>query len=153
MKVLGRSLLAVWLVVLVGCASAPSGDKFGATAKPAEGKALVYVYRPNMMYGKLTTFEVKMNDKKVADIGNAAFFKIPVAPGTYTFLTEHQGIDDPITVTVKAGEIKFLRMAVRKNDPMGFVQSLFFTETLPQLAEAELPNMSEETTRYYGPKQ
>jgi hypothetical protein len=152
-KYLGRSVLAILMVVVAGCAAAPSGAKYNATAKPAEGRALIYVYRPNMMYGKLITFPVLMNHQKVADVGNSAFFKVPVAPGSYTFVTDTQGIDDPITVDVKAGDIKFIRMAVRKNDPMGFVQSLYFTEELRQLAEAELPNMSEEVERYVGPRE
>jgi hypothetical protein len=145
--------LVVVLMLLGGCATAPSGSKFSGVAVPAADKAMLYVYRPNDYYAKAITFPLLLDNKKVADIGSAGFIKIPVAPGSHTLVTETASmIDDPITVAVKGGEIKFLRVSMNKHDPMGFSVSIYFKDVVRQLAEPEMIDTSEEVARYYGPK-
>jgi hypothetical protein len=149
------SLLAAFACALVvaGCASAPSGDQFKTVATPADGKAIIYVYRPNEYVAKAITLPVLLDGKKIAEIGNTGFFKVPVEPGEHRIVTETGSmIDDPITLNVNSGDIKFLRLNLRRNDPMGFSVSIYFTDMQRQLAEPELRSTSEEVKRYYGPK-
>ncbi|NRB40315.1 MAG: DUF2846 domain-containing protein [Pseudomonadales bacterium] len=137
------------LAVLTGCAAAPSGEQFTALKKPSENKSLVYIYRPNVYYGKAITYPVLLNKEKIADIGNRGYFTLNLDPGVYNIRPDTASIDHDLEVKLDAGKTKFLELYTNEKFALCFCTTLQFREVSEKVALGELNDTREEIERVY----
>ncbi len=142
------ALIAVALF-LTACASAPSGDQFSGVGAAKEDKALVYIYRPDVYYGKATTYPVLLDENKIADIANRGFFSIELDPGTYSIRPDTPSIDHDLSVEVEAGEITYLRLTTNEKPAFCFCTSLQFEVVEELIAVNQMADTREEIERVY----
>lgn len=143
------TLIVMFLVVLAGCATAPSGDKFSVLKAAPEDKGLLYIYRPDVYYGSVITYPVLLNDNKIADIGNKGFFTLELDPGFYAIRPDTDSIDHDYSVAVLPGEIKFLELYTNVKPALCFCTTLQFREVDESTALKALARAREEVKRVY----
>jgi len=142
------------IVFLSGCSSIAKGPFYSEeeVVFAPEDKAAVYVYRMDKNYAKAVTFKIFVDDEVVSKLGNSSYFVVPVEPGERVFATKTATYgDEPITIDVKAGSTRFLRLDV-VSKAMGFAADLSFEEVTDELATLEMTSCRRETDRYAGPE-
>ncbi len=115
--------LLIGMSFLAGC-SAP-GPKFTKAISPADGKAIIYVYRARFALTAGELPGVKLNDKViVSSLPELNYFPIAVDPGHYTFTPKLFGIygTTPGELTVEAGKTYFVWMRMEIGH-IGFYQA------------------------------
>lgn len=103
------------LVLLQGCTTMASGPQFQPGASPAEGQALLYVFRPDQDYARAVAPDMTVDGDKVGTIQNAGYVALKVAPGQHTVDIPHNfwNWDNhcaPATVQTKAGETHYVQI-------------------------------------------
>lgn len=141
--------MAILFSMLCACASAPSGPQFSSLKEPSPGKARIYIYRPDVYYGKAITYSVLLNKKKISDIGNLGFFTIELDPGKYTIEPDTQSIDNSLDIILVENSVTFLRLKTNERPPLCFCTSLQFEVIEKNMALIELKNTREEVSRVY----
>lgn len=68
--------------VLLACASA-TGPAFSGVEPTAADQGDVYLYRTSGLYAAGAAFNVSLDGKQVADLPNASFVRLRLAPGKY----------------------------------------------------------------------
>lgn len=88
---LACAMLAV--VLLNGCASS-GGPKFSlsgdARVQPAEGQALVFIYRTPNFVDSANNWIVGINTQSFVTVPNGTYYFLPVEPGTHRFTSRFE---------------------------------------------------------------
>lgn len=119
-----RLLLLGLLVLSAGCASSPG---YFEPAQPAANEALVYFYRPKadnpgMQPLRGSYPDVQIDGRSVGQLKFNSHFAVSLAPGAHEVritglskVADWEPRDIEQRVTVKAGEVKYLKLDVRFN--------------------------------------
>ena len=118
MKKFYQLAFIVFAIVLSGCASLPSPEEMRAATNdytvphlPEEGKAMVYVVRPNSL-GGLIRFNVFVDDQEAeSEMGYtraSQYIYFNVEPGDHQILSKAENWAEA-NITVEAGDIIFLQ--------------------------------------------
>lgn len=149
-KMIKHFTLAFLALFLTACASTPKGPSFSAINEISNAKkALVYIYRPGVYYGKAITYPVLLNDNKIADIGHNGYFSIEVDPGEYSIRPDTASIDHDLKVKFEPGSTTYLKLKTNEKFALCFCTSLQFVEVDKLLAVLELKETKAETDRVY----
>jgi len=140
-------LSIIFITILAGCASPPSGEKFSGINVARPDRALVYIYRPNIYYAKGMTFPVLLDEEQIARIGSNGFFPIHVSPGTHSIRTETGDIDHDLSLNYSAATTTFLRLKINVRSPFCYCTSLEFESVDEETATADMREMREEVKR------
>lgn len=81
---LGVLVLIGTTAILQGCSTMATGPQFAVSASPPEGKAEIYVYRPDQEYAKAAAPDLTIDGAKVGTIQNGGYMMLNVAPGQHT---------------------------------------------------------------------
>lgn len=138
-------------LLMYGCASAPSGEKFTSVRPAKSDKALVYIYRPDAYYAKAVAYGVILDDIEIAKITRNGFFAIDVPPGKHTIRPDHDGIDHDLVVNLEPGTTNFLRIKTNIKPALCFCTSIEFELVNKELALREMDIMREEIDRVQYP--
>jgi hypothetical protein len=110
----GRRLpwLALTLVaVIAGCASvpktAPELDVAAKSFTPSEGKARIYIVRPNMLKGAAITLHAMLDGKELGSVSRGTYLMTEVDPGPHTIGSKTLENADQDTLTAVAGQSYF----------------------------------------------
>lgn len=102
------------LVVLenAGCSPKLGGD-FVKLDNVPQGKALIYIYRPRGTVGFLYPIDIYVDDRLLVRLPHGSYYPYLVEPGEVELITKGwllKGVDESITIQVKAGATYFLKM-------------------------------------------
>jgi hypothetical protein len=97
-------LAAAAALALAACAA--SGPPFEPVEPPA-GKALVYIYRPELGYGPLVRFHVAVGGKYLVWLIRGGYFPYLAAPGETEFTAGTEG-EASVTENLRAGHTYYL---------------------------------------------
>jgi hypothetical protein len=103
----GRLRVALVLVaaaLAAGCAA--TGPDF-EPVDPPPGKALVYIYRPELGYGPLVRFNVAVGDRSIVYVIRGGYFPYVADPGETEFRAGTEG-DVAVTENLRAGHTYYL---------------------------------------------
>lgn len=100
----------VCIILLSGCATL--GPKFHQATKIPDGMALVYVYRPSSIFGVAAPYDVKVGDSVIATLHDGGYFPYYAKPGELELWAKTE-TRSAVTLTVKAGEIYYVKGTVR----------------------------------------
>ena len=109
------TLLAA-LVALSGCAA--SGAAFKAVDTIPEGKALVYIYRPNSIVGGAVRYHVAVGDERIVYLIRGGYFPYLAGPGETTFWARTEAKAE-ITEYLKAGQVYYLKGGIGAGVALG----------------------------------
>ncbi len=124
---------ATWLcmaaaLALGACASMPVAEQGGEDARiaasfaPVKDKGVIYIYwGADSQYG-LYAVPVSIGDAGKVDTSIHNYVRVEVAPGSYTLephTAELTADVKPAHVTVKAGDVKFVRMTLKARFMLG----------------------------------
>ena len=100
--------LRVGLALAAGAvaACAASGPPF-EPVDPPPGKALVYIYRPELGYGPLVRFNVAVKDKSIVYVIRGGYFPYVADPGETEFWAGTEG-HAAVTENLRAGHTYYL---------------------------------------------
>jgi len=102
-----RALRAGLLAAAVlAAACAASGPPF-EPVDPPPGKALVYIYRPELGYGPLVRFNVVVKDQPIVYVIRGGYFPYVAAPGETEFWAGTEG-QVAVTENLRAGHTYYL---------------------------------------------
>ena len=82
---LNRILIVISLVVLVSCASVPTGKPFTRIEPISEDVATVYVFRKSAFPGSLRNTNIFVDGKPVLTLSNGSYGVIELPAGEYRF--------------------------------------------------------------------
>ena len=104
-----RGALLVGLLFLAGCAA--SGAKFTPIDAIPEGKALVYIYRPNSLMGGAIRYHVAVGDEQIVYLVRGGYYPYLADPGETTFWARTEARAD-VTEVLEPGETYYLQGGV-----------------------------------------
>jgi hypothetical protein len=143
-------ILACVALLLTACASTPKGPQFSSVTEITNSqKALVYIYRPGVYYGKAITYPVLLNGNKIADIGHNGYFSVELDPGEYTIRPDTASIDHDLKIDLIADSTTYLKLKTNERFALCFCTSLQFVEMDKRMALVELSETKAETNRVY----
>ena len=96
-------------LLLVGCAA--SGPKFAPLDSIPEGKALVYIYRPNSIIGGAIRFHVAVGGERIVYLIRGGYYPYFADPGETTFWARTEAKAET-TEYLEAGETYYLKGGV-----------------------------------------
>jgi hypothetical protein len=96
-------------LALSGCAA--SGAAFQAVDSIPEGKALVYIYRPNSIVGGAIRYHVAVGDERIVYLIRGGYFPYLADPGETTFWARTEAKAE-VTEYLKAGGVYYLKGGV-----------------------------------------
>ena len=137
------------ITALEGCSSIPSGEAFSSLEPAPADKALAYIYRPPIYYGKAITYPILLNEEKIASIGENGFFTMELDAGDYSIRPDTDSIDNIFDFSAENGAVYFLRLKTNRKPAICFCTSLEFELVDEELALAELGTARRETDRVY----
>jgi len=143
-------ILAFVALFLTACASTPKGPSFSTINEISNAeKALVYIYRPGVYYGKAVTYPVLLNNNKIADLGHNGYFSIELDPGEYSIRPDTASIDHDLKIELESGTTTYLKLKTNERFALCFCTSLQFLKVDKMLALLELKETKAETDRVY----
>jgi len=104
---LPRMVLPLFLVL--GCAA--SGASFRPIESIPEGKAVVYIYRPNSLIGGGIRYHVAVGNQRIVYLIRGGYFPYLAEPGETEFWARTEA-KETITSDFKAGEVYYLKGTV-----------------------------------------
>ena len=109
---MSRVLLAgIVALSLVGCASvpktAPELDLAAKTFTPAEGKAALYIVRPNSALGAAVALPVNIDGRELGSTARGTYLMLEVEPGKHTISSKTLENSKVVEVTAEAGKSYF----------------------------------------------
>jgi uncharacterized protein DUF2846 len=127
-------LVASLIWTLVSCAA--TGDPF-QRAEPIPGKASFYIYRVRAMTGAAFSWDVYLDDTKVAELRHGGYFYAPLSPGPHTIAVKvHTGLSLPFSA--EADQTYYFRLKASTS----FAEHRFAIERVDEsLALYELSQM------------
>lgn len=109
--------IATWIalpsaLLLAGCSTIPAQNPgFSGLSSPANGEALVYVYRPKNFTGGGVRYGIDVGQGTVATLPNCSYTLVHLKPGSYRLAAtpnhSFSEAPDPVQITIQAGERKF----------------------------------------------
>ncbi len=124
----GKTLYALLIVFLVGCATGPEYKDIGSEIAPIEaGKGRIFIYRPQLSF--LYVGAVTLNGEEVRVPAAGGFVLIDKEPGEYDVLVDAV-TDESTTFTLEEGKEVFIRITV---DAGGY----FLYTITPQITDRE----------------
>lgn len=139
------------LCVLAGSASITAGKKIATAFEPVnelpEGKAIVYIYRPND--GISQVYNIRANGESLVNLRPGSYFPFVCDPGATEFtakvkfkfgstglLDKAWSAEKMTRLDIKAGQVYYLKGV--PNDPLAFTQRMELIELDPEQAIAEI---------------
>lgn len=109
---LTRYLLStVGAIALMALGCAAGGTAFQPAEEIAEGKALVYIYRPNSMIGGAIRYHVAAGDKRIVYVIRGGYYPYLAEPGETEFWARTEG-KASVTKDIEPGKTYYLRCTV-----------------------------------------
>ena len=107
-----RSACLLQVAILFGCANVstapPESDAAAKSFDPAEGKGVVYLYRPGRAIGAAMQMQVTVNGDTAGGTGPGTYFRFDLRPGFYTFMSSSPESSATTQVQVEAGWMYFI---------------------------------------------
>ncbi len=98
---------------LFGCANvstAPAeSDAAAKSFEPADGKGVIYVYRPGRAIGAAMQMQVTVNGDSAGGTGPGTYFRFDLLPGSYTLMSSSPESSATLQVQVEAGRVYFIQ--------------------------------------------
>ena len=102
---------------LFGCANVSTAPvELDAAAKdfePADGKGVVYLYRPGRAVGAAMQMQVTVNGDSAGGTGPGTYFRFDLLPGSYTLMSSSPESSATVQVQVEAGRMYFVEQQTR----------------------------------------
>ena len=111
--------------VLSGCAA--GGAAFVPAVAPPEGKALVYIYRPDSIVGGAIRYHVAEGDKRIVYLIRGGYFPYLADPGEREFWARTES-KATATETLKAGHTYYLQGRIGAGLGVGRPRLTFVSE-------------------------
>lgn len=118
-RALPALVIACLALFFVGCAKAPTAaperDTSAKSFAAVSGKAVVYVYR-NEMIGAAVKMPVLVDGHAIADTVSKSFLRLELAPGSHDLVSKAEK-DCTLTLATEAGKVYYVWQEVK----MGFL--------------------------------
>ena len=116
-KSLRFSFVILFAILMTACASvpmeSPEKDRAAKNARPAPGKALIYVYR-NEFFGAAMKMAVKLDGKIAGQTAKETYFMWQVSPGRHVISSEMEGDEDyKLALNCKAGKSYYVWQEIK----------------------------------------
>lgn len=102
-------LMSTLLLFEAGCAA--SGAAFQSIGQTPEGKALVYIYRPNSMLGGAIRYHVAVGDERIVYLIRGGYFPYLADPGETEFWARTEA-KTSVSENLRAGQTYYLKGGV-----------------------------------------
>lgn len=97
--------------ILTSCSA--TGPKFSSLIAPADGNAVIYLYRPSQFVGSMIVPPIYLNNQHIFDLPNNGYARLEIEPGEYiiesrkkiSIVSSAQG---KVTINVKAGSTHYM---------------------------------------------
>ena len=115
---LRNALVCLGLMLILSCCSTvPTGNpSFSGLDRPAQGEALVYVYRPKNFTGGGVRYAIDVGQGAVATLPNCSYTFLRLKPGSYTLsaIANHSFSRSPgsLPFTVEPGDRRFFLLDI-----------------------------------------
>ena len=139
---LDKELLALFVVLVCGCATGPEFKDIASEIAVLEpGKGRVYLYRPQMSF--LYVGAVTLNGEAVRVPSAGGFIYVDTEPGPYEVVVD-AATDESTTFELEAGQDVFVRITVNAG-------GWFLYTISPQLTDRDTAIREMQELSYRGP--
>ena len=111
--ILGLLVYAVWLFVKLkktANKADPQVRKAALAFEPVDGKAVIYVYRPQFV-GKLVGFDLVLNQQLIGQTHGSTFYRLEVEPGQHE-LSGNKKCKQTFALEAVAGDVLYVQQEV-----------------------------------------
>jgi Protein of unknown function (DUF2846) len=124
---------------IAGC-SPKLGGAFVELDRIPDNKALIYIYRSWGGYGFAYPIDIYVKDKQLIRLPHGSYYPYLVEPGEVELISKGwllKGLDESLTIHVKAGETYFIKTRMRPAEKPSKVRSTQVQATFAKMSGEE----------------
>lgn len=111
---MSRLVLVPALLAVTACASVPTAPQSmvqsARTYTPTKGKARIYIWRPNSMFGSAIRFTIQVNGQTIGQVTKGTFLMTEVDPGRAAIAVPTNESFEVVHVDVVADQVYFVKV-------------------------------------------